>query len=107
MKDMGGMGDLLRQAQQMTKDLAKIQHELKDRIVEGTAGGAAVKVLMNGNQEVVGLKIDAQAVDPKEIDMLEDLLTAAFNQALKKAKALAQKEMGKATGGMLPPGLMA
>ncbi len=106
MKDMGGFGDLLKQAQQMSKDLAKIQHDLKDRIVEGTAGGGVVKVHMNGNQEVVALKIDPQAVDPADLEMLEDLLAAAFNQAVKKAKALAQKEMGKATGGMMPPGLL-
>ncbi len=104
-KELGNMGEILKQAQQMSKDLAKIQHDLKDRIVEGTAGGSAVKVHMNGNQEIVGIKIEPSAVDPADLEMLEDLITAAVNQAMKKAKALAQKEMGKVTGGMLPPGL--
>jgi len=104
-KDAGGIGDLLKQAQQMSKDLGKIQHDLKERVVEGTAGGGVVKVHMNGQQELLSLKIDPEAVDPDDVDMLQDLVLAAVNQAVKKSKALAQKEMGKLTGGMMPPGL--
>ena len=104
-KDAGGIGDLLKQAQQMSKDLGKIQHDLKERVVEGTAGGGVVKVHMNGQQELLSLKIDPEAVDPDDVDMLQDLVLAAVNQAVKKSTALAQKEMGKLTGGMMPPGL--
>jgi DNA-binding YbaB/EbfC family protein len=107
-KDMGGMGlgDMLKQAQQMSRELGKIQHDLKERVVEGTAGGGVVKVLMNGQQEVLSIKIDPEAVDPEDVDMLEDLITAGVNAAIQKSKALAQKEMGKVTGGMLPPGFL-
>lgn len=106
MKDFGGMGDLMRQAQSMSKELGRIQHGLKERVVEGTAGGGVVKVLANGNQEFLSVTIDPEAVDPDDVEMLQDLIVAASNQAIEKAKALAQKEMGKVTGGMLPPGLL-
>jgi DNA-binding YbaB/EbfC family protein len=106
MKESGGIGDMMRQAQQMSKELGKIQHGLKERVVEGTAGGGVVSVHVNGNQEVLSIKIDPEAVDPDDVDMLQDLVVAAVNQGLVKAKALAQKEMNRVTGGMLPPGLL-
>jgi DNA-binding YbaB/EbfC family protein len=105
-RDLGGLGDMFKQAQQMTKELARIQHELKERVVEGTAGGGVVKVHMNGQQEVLAVKMDPEAVDPDDVEMLQDLVVAAINQAVEKSKALAQKEMNKVTGGALPPGLL-
>ncbi len=105
----GGMGDMagmLRQAQKMQKDMARIQEDLKERIVEGSAGGGVVKAFVNGQQELVSLKIDPSAVDPQDLSMLEDLVTAAVQNGLKASRELMQAEMQKATGGMgLPPGL--
>ena len=100
------IGDLMKQAQKMTRQMNKVQEALKEKIVEGAAGGGMVKAFVNGNQEVVGLKIDPAAVDPGDVDMLQDTVTAALNIALKKSKALAQAEMSKATGGNLPAGLL-
>ena len=100
------IGDLMKQAQKMTRQMNKVQEALKEKIVEGAAGGGMVKAFVNGNQEVVGLKIDPAAVDPGDVDMLQDTVTAALNIALKKSKDLAQAEMSKATGGNLPAGLL-
>jgi hypothetical protein len=100
------MGDLVRQAQKMQQRMAQIQQELKERVVEGVAGGGVVKVLVNGQQEVVAVKIDPQVVDPKDVAMLEDLILAAARQGLKKAHDLREEEMSKATGGVSLPGLM-
>lgn len=104
---MKGMdfGDLMKQAQKMTKEMSKIQNSLKERVVEGSAGGV-VKAFVNGAQEVVGIKIDPQAVNPADVEMLQDLIQAAVNQAVKKSKDLAQAELGKATGGIVPPNLL-
>jgi len=105
---MNGMdlGDLMKQAQKMTKQMGKIQADLKERVVEGSAGGGAVKVFMNGAQEVVDIKIAPETLDPDDVEMVQDLLTAALNQALKKSKNMAQAEMAKVTGSALPPGLL-
>jgi DNA-binding YbaB/EbfC family protein len=104
---MKGMdfGDLMKQAQKMTKEMSKIQTALKERVVEGAAGGV-VKAFVNGQQEVVGIKIDKQAVNPDDVEMLQDLVQAAVNQALKKAKEMAQAELAKASGGLVPPNLL-
>lgn len=102
-----GMGDILKQAQKMQEKMQKIQEELGDLEVEGSAGGGMVTVTANGRQEIVGVKIDKEVVDPEDVEMLEDLVVAAVNQALEKAQELASQEMGKAAGGMLgnlPPG---
>jgi len=101
----GGMGDLVRQAQKMQQRLAEVQQDLKDRIVEGTAGGNMVRVLVNGQQDIVAVKIDPTVVDPKDVAMLEDLILAAARQGLKKARDLANEEMGKVTGGIPVPGM--
>jgi len=101
------MGDILKQAQQMQEKMQKIQDELGDLQVEGSAGGGMVTVTANGRQEIIGIKIDQQVVDPDDVEMLEDLVVAAANQALEKAQEMANNEMGKAAGGMLgnlPPG---
>ena len=108
MKGFGGMGDMtgmLRQAQKMQKDMARIQEELKERIVEGTAGGGMVKALVNGQQELVSVKIDASVIDPADLGLLEDLVVAAVQNGLKASRDLMQAEMQKVTGGMSLPGM--
>lgn len=108
MKGMGGLnfGKLMKQAQEMQKQAAKIQEDLKERVVEASSGGGMVTVHLNGAQEVVGVKIDPQVIDKEDIAMLEDLITAAINEGLNKSKELSKKEMEKVTGGLgLPPGL--
>ncbi|MCA9742114.1 MAG: YbaB/EbfC family nucleoid-associated protein [Deferribacteres bacterium] len=102
------MGNLLKQAQQMQSKLQKIQDELAEKTVEGSAGGGMVTAIANGKNEVVRIKIDKEVVDPEDVEILEDLVVAAVNQALKNAQEMASSEMAKATGGMmqnLPGGL--
>jgi len=102
-----GMGDILKQAQKMQDEMQRIQDGLGDLTVQGSAGGGMVNVTANGKQQIVGIKIDPEVVDPEDVEMLEDLVLAAANQALEKAQELASQEMGKVAGGMLgnlPPG---
>ncbi len=105
MKGMGNMGKLMKQAQEMQAKMARVQEELEAREVEGTAGGGMVTVRMNGKQEVLGLKIKPEAVDPDDVEMLEDLVLAAIREARNHAETLMQTEMAKVTGGMNLPGL--
>ena len=100
------MGGFIKHAQEMQKKIAEIQENLKNRIVEGSAGGGMVTAFVNGHQEIVKLKIDPKVVDPDDVEMLEDLILAAVSQAVKKSKDLAKDEMGKATGGLSIPGLV-
>lgn len=104
----GGMnvGKLMKQAQQMQARMAQLQEELKERVVEGTAGGGIVKAKVNGAREVLDVEVDPKALDPDEKDLLEDMITAAVNDGLKKAQALADREMAKVTGGSGLGGLM-
>ncbi|MFW5986420.1 MAG: YbaB/EbfC family nucleoid-associated protein [Halanaerobiales bacterium] len=99
------MNKLMKQAQQMQAKMEKMQEEMEDKTVEASAGGGAVKVVVNGKQEVVDLKIDPEAVDPEDVEMLEDLLLAAVNEGLRKVKDMVNDEMGKLTGGMNIPGM--
>lgn len=101
----GDMQSLLKQAQEMQRRMQDAQRQLGERIVEGTSGGGAVKVYVNGNMEVQGVKIQKAAVDPDDVDGLEDLVTTAVRQALVAAKTLRDREMGKVTGGMNLPGM--
>lgn len=96
-----GMGDLLKQAQKMQEKMQQVQEQLGDLSVEGTAGGGMVTAVASGKQEILEISIDKQVVDPKDIEMLEDLVVAAVNQALQKAQEMANQEMGKVAGGML------
>jgi DNA-binding YbaB/EbfC family protein len=104
-KGMGGMGDILKQAQKMQQRLLEIQQELKQRVVEGSAGGGMVRVAVNGEQQVLSVKVDPEAVSPEDVELLEDMVLAAVNQALGKARQMAQEEMAKVTGGLQLPGL--
>ena len=97
--------DMLRQAQQLQARMAKIQEELGSEVVESTAGGGAVTVGMNGHQVLQSIKIQPEAVDPEDVGMLEDLVTAAVNEALEKSRALAALRLGALTGGFKIPGL--
>lgn len=102
---MRGMNDLVRQAQIMQKKMAKMQEELAARTVEATSGGGMVVAVANGSQELQELRIDPAVVNPQDVDMLQDLVLAAVNEALKSAKAMVESEMGQLTGGMKIPGL--
>jgi len=98
-------GNLMKQAQELQRKMAQVQEGLRTRVVEGAAGGGMVKAQVNGKLELVALKIAPEVVDPKEVEMLEDLVLAAVAQATKKAQELAEQEMAKVTGGVLPPGM--
>ncbi len=100
------MGNMMKQAQQMQKKMGQVQEDLAKRVVEGSAGGGMVNVQVSGKQELLNIKIDKEVVDPDDVTMLEDLILAAVNQGMKNASELAEKEMGKVTGGMNIPGLM-
>jgi len=102
---MRGMNDMLRQAQMMHKKISKVQEEMATRTVEATAGGGMVTVTANGSQELLGVKIDPAVVDPGDVAMLQDLVLAAANEALKKAKDMMAEEMRQVTGGVNIPGL--
>lgn len=102
---MKGFGDIFKQAQQFQEKLEKIQAELGETRVEGTAGGGMVRVIANGKQEIVELKIEKEVVSPDEVKMLQDLILAALAQAREKAAALAQEKMMSLTGGLKIPGL--
>ena len=103
----GGMSGLLKQAQKMQENLQKAQENLIHIEVSGSAGGGMVVVKANAAQEILEIKIDPEVVDPQDVDMLEDLVLAAVNQAMENAKSKSQEEMGQITGGMMPnfPGL--
>jgi len=106
MKGMPNMGNLLKKAQQLQEKMAKMQEELGEKIVETSAGGGMVTVVANGKQEIVSIKIDPEVVDKEDIEMLEDLVLAAVNDALDQAKQMVSEEMTKLTGGIKIPGLM-
>lgn len=109
MKGLGNIAEIMKQAQKqaqkMQKQMDDLQNDLKERIVEASSGGGMVTVHANGKQEILSIKIDPEVVDPKDVQMLEDLILSAVSQALKKSQELYQTEMGKLTGGMNIPGL--
>ncbi len=98
--------NMLRQAQQLQAKLAKVQEELESAVVEATAGGGAVKVVVTGKLNVQSIEISPEAVNPEDVEMLQDLVMAATNEALGKAQELAQNSLSAITGGMKIPGLM-
>jgi DNA-binding YbaB/EbfC family protein len=108
MKGVPNMGNILKQAQQFQAKLAKLQEELGDKTVVATSGGGMVAVVANGRQEIVSINIDPEVIDPRDKEMLQDLIMAAVNDALSRAKSMMNEEMGKLTQGLnLPqiPGL--
>ncbi|WDV45964.1 YbaB/EbfC family nucleoid-associated protein [Clostridiaceae bacterium M8S5] len=104
-RGMPNMGNMMKQVQQMQKKMAKMQAELEEREVETSSGGGAVKVKANGKKEILEIKIDQDVVDPDDVEMLEDLVLAAVNEAIRTADEMVNKEMGKVTGGMNIPGM--
>ena len=106
MASIGGMGNLLKQAQEMQARMAKIQEELGQKTVEGSAGGGMVQVTVNGQFNLVAVKIEPSVINSSEKEMLEDLVLAAVNDGMRKARELASSEMSKLTGGLKIPGLM-
>ena len=101
------MQNMMKQAQRMKAEMEKIQAEAASKRVEGTAGGGMVSITCNGQGEVVAVKIDPEVAGPEELEMLQDLVMAAANDALRKSRELMNQEMGRLTGGLgLPPGLV-
>jgi hypothetical protein len=100
-----GMGNLQRMAQQMQQEMQRIEGELRDAQVDGSAGGGVVKAVVTGKQELVSVTIDPAAVDPSDVDMLQDLIVAAVNDALATSRRLAEEKMAAVTGGLRIPGL--
>lgn len=105
MAGLPNMNNLMATAQKMQRDLARIQEELKERMVEGSAADGAIKVVASGAQEVVSIRLDSAVVDPDDVETLEDLLIVAVNQALEKARELHKTETERVTGGLSMPGL--
>jgi hypothetical protein len=100
-----GMGNLARMAQQMQAGIERVQAELATATVEGSAGGGAVRVVVTGKQEVVSVTIDPEVATAGDVDILQDLIVAATNDALREARELAEQKLGAVTGGMRLPGL--
>ena len=105
MKGIPNMGKLMKQAQQFQSKMAKVQEELGEKTVETSAGGGMVTAVANGKQELVSLRIEKEVIDPDDAEMLHDLIMAAVNDALNKAKEMMNEEMGKLTQGMNIPGM--
>jgi nucleoid-associated protein EbfC len=97
--------DLRRMAERMQQEMARIQEELEATTVDGSAGGGVVTATVTGKQELVSIRIDPSAVDPADVEMLQDLVVAAVNDALRASHDLAQEKMGALTGGLRIPGL--
>jgi hypothetical protein len=102
---MKNMGDLQKMAREMQANMAKAQEELAAATVEGTAGGGAVVVVLTGTQDIKSVRIQKDAVDPNDVETLQDLVVAAFTDALKKSRELAAQRLGGVTGGLKIPGM--
>jgi len=102
---MGNMNQLMKQAKKMQEQMAKLQEELEQKTVEASAGGGVVTVVANGKKEVTEIRIAPEAVDHDDVEMLQDLIMAAVNEALRQAEEMVQSEMNKITGGLSIPGL--
>jgi DNA-binding YbaB/EbfC family protein len=101
-----GFGNLMRQAQQLHSKMLQVQEEMAARTAEASAGGGMVTAVANGRQELVSIKIEKEVVNPEDVEMLQDLIVAAINAALKKAQEMVSEEMKKLTGGVNIPGMM-
>jgi hypothetical protein len=103
----GNMNQLMKQAKKLQDKMAQLEEELKEKTVETSSGGGAVKVIVGGDQQVKEIQIDPDVLDPDDLEMLQDLIMAAVNDGLRKAKEMVEEQMGKLTGVMLPniPGL--
>ena len=102
----GNMGAMMKQAQKMQAELARAQEEIKDMTFEATAGGGMVKVVATGDMAVQSITIDPEAVDPEDVEMLQDMVAAAVNEALRGVSEISSQRLNAATGGLNIPGLM-
>ena len=102
MKDMGNM---MKQAQKLQAKMLRMQEELADKTVEATAGGGMIKAVANGRQQILSIHIEKEVVDPDDVEMLQDLILAAVNDALAKSQEMVSGEMSKLTGGLKIPGM--
>jgi len=100
-----GFGNILKQAQQMHAKITQLQEEMAGRTVESSSGGGMVKIVMNGKQEILTVRIDPEVVNQEDIEMLQDLIAAAVNEAIRKSQEMMTEEMKKITGGLNIPGL--
>ena len=105
MKGIPNMGNLMKQAQKFQAKMAKLQEELGEKTIEASAGGGMITIVVNGQQEVLSIKIDPEVVDPDDIEMLQDLILAAVNDGLARAKNMVSEEMSKLTGGLNIPNI--
>lgn len=105
MNQKQNMNSVLKQAQKMQEEMERVQQETEDEQVEATSGGGAVKVVVNGKKELISIKLDPDAVDPDDVETLEDLIMAAVNEGVKKAEEIMSERMGAITGGLNIPGL--
>lgn len=101
----GGLGNIVRQAQKMQAQMQKVQEELANKTVEASSGGGMVKAVVNGKQELLSVKIEPEVINPSDAEMLQDLIIAAVNEAIKRSQAMMSEEMGKLTSGLGVPGL--
>ncbi|MEE1013956.1 MAG: YbaB/EbfC family nucleoid-associated protein [Clostridia bacterium] len=107
-RGMGGapnMNQMMKQAQKMQEQMLKMQEEMEEKKFEATAGGGAVRVVVSGKREIVEIELKPEVVDPDDIEMLQDLMVAAVNEALRKVEADSASQMGQLTGGLNIPGL--
>jgi len=105
--NMGNMAGMMKKVQKLQAEMGKLQEELKGRTLEVSTGGGAVKVVITGEKKIQSIKIAPSAVDPEDVEMLEDLVAAAVNEAINKVDDMMSQEMGKLTGGLnLPPGML-
>ncbi len=102
---MHNLGNIMKQAKKMQERMGQLQQELETKTVEAQVGGGMVKVVVNGKFEVVSLKIEKDVVNPEDIEMLQDLITAAVNEGIRKSQEMASAEMAKITGGLNIPGM--
>jgi DNA-binding YbaB/EbfC family protein len=103
---MKNMASMMKQAQKLQAKMMKLQEEMAEKTVESAAGGGMVKVVANGRQQIVSVSIEKEVVDPEDVDMLQDLVLAAVNDALTKSQEMVSAEMSKLTGGMNIPGMI-
>jgi DNA-binding YbaB/EbfC family protein len=103
---MKGMGNMMKQAQKLQSKMLKLQEEMAEKTVETSSGGGMVKVIANGRQQIISIQLEKEVVDPEDIEMLQDLVLAAVNDALSKSQEMVSNEMSKLTGGLNIPGLM-
>ena len=102
---MKNLGSIMKQAQKIQAEIAKVQEELAQKTVEASAGGGMVTVVVNGKQEIVSIKFEPEVVDANDVEMLQDLVVASVNEALRKSQEMVSEEMRKITGGLNIPGL--